>query len=984
MSLDKNTRPPIEQIKSEWTKCANNPLYFLTEYGYIRTEEKGIVKFDLFDYQKEILDYLRNDSIKHLAVVKSRQLGLSTIVAGFAAWSLIFRKDRHIFNMATKLEIAQVILDMVRTFIDECPKWLNFWATKKNNTRTIALSNGSWIRAMPTTKNVGRAEAASLFIVDEAGLVDKLDEIYTAIAPALSCVSGDTNIITNRGIEPIGKMCDISNGFGRFFDINGIQISSRIGVERVSHGFISPKSNTVKIQTKYGYELESTENHPVVKLTTCGGRMVSAGTLKIGDYIGIKIGNGKIWGNNNYVGHPQLQYISEHLAYMLGGYTAEGHTYNGNSIHITNTNDDFRDVYLKNNLIKPFHDVKSRPRRDRVACYSKEMVKLFMSCGVNVEDKSWQKTIPNKIFECSEKIIGKYLQALFDGDGCVEKYNIILTSTSIKLIKQVQQILLNMGIVSSVSKRQDIEKILLREQHRIAPHGKHIKTGHQGWNLIITGEFSKIFRTKIGFGITYKKAALNKLVEGHKYNRDLNASIPIQFIDHTIKTLVTKIGREKQYYRNRGCRLDYFFYNKSGRAKSVGYNWIKNFCSILDDEQIFDNESNLLYELLEEKLLWVRIKSIQASENVTYDFTVPESHTFVQNGIVGGNTGGHLIVLSTPYGAASKFADIIQGGSRIVDGKLEQGTNEFLVFEYPWWRRYSQEWFDKMKVGKSPKEIATEFECKFLESGNTFIDASILQRIRSEIEEPREYRYDDKMWIWGYPLPGKQYVCSADCSRGDSSDSSTFQMIDIESLEVVAEYKHKIKTDEFAKVLCDVGRLYNNAMIIPERNAYGSAVIQDMLKLEYENVYFVFNGMYISRWDLPSFPKAQAGHTTSSVTRPIMMQRLEEFIRLGKIKVRSKRLYDEFTTFSWKGDKPCAPRNKSDDLILALAIGIYVYEQIYGDGTNFQKFRNLNNGEPVGFFRTGETLTQAMQPRHEINVQGEIERFMMAMGIRRG
>ncbi len=533
MSLDKNTRPPIEQIKSEWTKCANNPLYFLTEYGYIRTEEKGIVKFDLFDYQKEILDYLRNDSIKHLAVVKSRQLGLSTIVAGFAAWSLIFRKDRHIFNMATKLEIAQVILDMVRTFIDECPKWLNFWTTKKNNTRTIALSNGSWIRAMPTTKNVGRAEAASLFIVDEAGLVDKLDEIYTAIAPALS-------------------------------------------------------------------------------------------------------------------------------------------------------------------------------------------------------------------------------------------------------------------------------------------------------------------------------------------------------------------------------------------------------------------------------------------------------------------TGGHLIVLSTPYGAASKFADIIQGGSRIIDGKLEQGTNEFLVFEYPWWRRYSQEWFDKMKVGKSPKEIATEFECKFLESGNTFIDASILQRIKSEIEEPREYRYDDKMWLWGYPLPGKQYVCSADCARGDSSDSSTFQMIDIESLEVVAEYKHKIKTDEFAKVLCDVGRLYNNAMVIPERNAYGSAVIQDMLKLEYENVYFVFNGMYISRWDLPSFPKAQAGHTTSSVTRPIMMQRLEEFIRLGKIKVRSKRLYDEFTTFSWKGDKPCAPRNKSDDLILALAIGIYVYEQIYGDGTNFQKFRNLNNGEPVGFFRTGETLTQAMQPRHEINVQGEIERFMMAMGIRRG
>jgi len=982
--LDKNTRPPIEQIKSEWTKCANSPIYFLSEYGYIRTEEKGIVKFDLFDYQKEILDYLRNDSIKNIAVLKSRQLGLSTIVAGFVAWSLIFRKDRHIFNMATKLEIAQVILEMVRTFIEECPKWLNFWVIKKNNTRTIALSNGSWVRAMPTSKkDTGRAEAASLFVIDEAALIDNLDEIYTALFPSLSCVGGDTYIMTDGGIKQIKDLCiGKTNGF---FEIENIKTIGRNGCENISHGFVSQISDTLKFTVKYGFKLETTLNHPIMKLTEFGGRMISADSLMTGDYVGMKIG-GNLWGNNDYIDHPGITHIDGQLAYMLGGYTAEGHIdkpQKCGGVAITNTNEQFRNVYLSNTIIKQFHVVASRPK-DRIICYSKELVNLFKECGIKPGIRAWEKEVPNKIFECSEKIIGQYLSALFDGDGSVSKYDITLVSTSLNLLGQVQQLLLNMGIVSSLSKRENVDKTLAREQNRIAPHGKSMKTLHQGWNLTISSEFFKMFANKIDFRILYKKNKLKCYIKQNKNRNDSNSYIPLKFIAPLIKSLYQKCNKEtKQYFRICGCRLDCILYNANKRIIHVGYPWLNSFCRILDEEGIFDGDSNVLRELLNEKLLWVPIESIEKSKNVTYDLTVPGTHTFLQNGIVGGNTGGRLIVLSTPKGGSGKFADIVINGSRLVDGQIQKGTNEFLVFEYPWSRRYSQEWFDKMKVGKSPKEISQEYECKLLESGATFIDADILQRIRSEFETPIEYRYDNKMWIWEFPSPGKQFICSCDVARGDSSDHSTFQIIDIETLTVVAEYKHKIKTDEFAKVLCDVGRMYNNALVVPERNAYGSAVMQDMLKLEYENLYFVFNGMYISRWDLSSFPKAQAGHTTSGTTRPVMMQRLEEFLRLGKIKVRSKRLYDEFTTFSWKGDKPCAPRNKSDDLVLALAIGIYVYEQIYGDGTNLSKFRNINNGEPVGFMRIRETLDQVMQPQHQANVQNEMENFMSMM-IRRG
>jgi intein/homing endonuclease len=988
--LDKNTRPPIEQIKSEWTKCANSPIYFLSEYGYIRTEEKGIVNFEPFDYQKEILDYLRNDSVKHIGVVKSRQLGLSTIVAGFAAWSLIFRKDRHIFNMAIKLETAQIILEMVRTFIEECPKWLNFWTFKKNNTRIIALSNGSWIRALPTTIKMARGEAASLFIIDEAGLVDKLDEAYTAIAPSVACVSGDTRIVTNKGVKRIEELC-IGQQANKFFGIDGVNICGSKSLEKISHGFISPESEIIKFGTKHGFEIETTSNHPLLTMTCDGPRMKSASELKIGDYLRIDIGR-NVWGNNDYIGHPDLPHITNDFAYMLGGYAAEGNMsgrrskdYDAYAVVITNTDNDFRNVYLTNKVIRRFRTEK---RYDRIFCSSVEMVKLFNWFGYYRKHHSHLKFIPEKIFECSPKIVGSFLSGLFDGDGSVSNQDINMDSSSLKLLQQTQQLLLNFGILSSVTKLEDPENRVLRarlKNHVMPTNNKSIQSAKQMWRLIIQQSYFTLFQKFMNFKIKYKRNTLNENVlriKSKKFVDFVAETMPMKYIKNKFINIVLESGASWSYFRKMGFRYDAVMY-----GEHISYEMVVKLKDVLVNDKLpisLENEI-FLNDLLEHRCIWVPIRNTKKLvDKIAYDLTVPDNHTFLQNGIVGGNTGGRIIVLSTPFGSSGKFAEIIQNGSRIVDGKLIPGTNEFLVFEYPWMKRYDQAWFDKMKIGKSPRELAMEFECKFLESGNTFIDASILQRIRSEIEEPREYRYDDKMWIWGYPLPGKQYIIGSDCARGDSSDSSTFQIIDIETLEVVAEYRHKIKTDEFARVLCDVGRLYNNAMVIPERNAYGSAVIQDMLKLEYENVYFVFNGMYISRWDLPSFPKAQAGHTTSSATRPVMMQRLEEFIRLGKIKIHSKRLYDEFTTFSWKGDKPCAPRNKSDDLVLALAIGIYIYEQVYGDGTNLQKFRNTNSGEPVGFFRTGETLAQAMQPRHEINVQGELERFMMAMGIRRG
>ena len=66
------------------------------------------------------------------------------------------------------------------------------------------------------------------------------------------------------------------------------------------------------------------------------------------------------------------------------------------------------------------------------------------------------------------------------------------------------------------------------------------------------------------------------------------------------------------------------------------------------------------------------------------------------------------------------------------------------------------------------------------------------------------------------------------------------------------------------------------------------------------------------------------GFTTSTKTRPLIVAKLEEFIRNQLITVYSLRLINELRTFIWNNGKPQAMRGYNDDLIMALAIGCWV------------------------------------------------------------
>jgi hypothetical protein len=66
------------------------------------------------------------------------------------------------------------------------------------------------------------------------------------------------------------------------------------------------------------------------------------------------------------------------------------------------------------------------------------------------------------------------------------------------------------------------------------------------------------------------------------------------------------------------------------------------------------------------------------------------------------------------------------------------------------------------------------------------------------------------------------------------------------------------------------------------------------------------------------------GFSTTSKTRPLIIAKLEEYIRNKLIKVYSTRLVNELKTFIWANGKPQAMRSYNDDLVMALAICCWV------------------------------------------------------------
>lgn len=185
----------------EIVKCGTDPLYFLKCYCYISHPKKGLIKFDTFPFQDDCIKEFETHRFN--IVLKSRQLGLSTICAGYCLWMALFQKEKNIVVLATRLDVAKNFLRKVLTMYDSLPEWLVLPKEKGRTVKSIEFSNGSRITAVPTGDDAGRGEGISLLIVDEAAHIQGFDELWMGL---YSTVSTGGNIILLSTPKGVGNV----------------------------------------------------------------------------------------------------------------------------------------------------------------------------------------------------------------------------------------------------------------------------------------------------------------------------------------------------------------------------------------------------------------------------------------------------------------------------------------------------------------------------------------------------------------------------------------------------------------------------------------------------------------------------------------------------------------------------------------------------------------------------------------------------------
>ena len=299
---------------------------------------------------------------------------------------------------------------------------------------------------------------------------------------------------------------------------------------------------------------------------------------------------------------------------------------------------------------------------------------------------------------------------------------------------------------------------------------------------------------------------------------------------------------------------------------------------------------------------------------------IEETYTAAQQTLA---TGGQCMALSTPNGIANWFH------KTWVDA--EAGENGFIPVKLPWsvHPEREQDWRDEQDKKLGVRAAAQECDCDFLTSGDTVIEPELLSFYEETyIQEPIEKRgVDNNLWIWEGVDYQKSYMIIADVSRGDSTDYSTFHIFDIESCTQVGEYKGKLSPKEFGNVLVSIATEYNDALLVIENANIGWSTIEQVISREYKNLYYSSRSetetveSYMAKFERD---KLVPGFTMSLRTRPLVIAKLTEYIREKSVTIKSKRTMAELRVFVWKNGKPQAQIGYNDDLVMPLAIALYV------------------------------------------------------------
>jgi intein C-terminal splicing region len=316
-----------------------------------------------------------------------------------------------------------------------------------------------------------------------------------------ACATGDSLLITSRGIMR----------FDALYAERQSPVSVAVGEPSASCAVLDyhcqPDTPTIRITTKRGFTIEGAHQHRVLLRD---GRWVYLQDIAIGDEVALAVGT-EIW-SESYQPLPTArsrsatladalnlpEHLDEEFAYLLGYFVGDG---NFTKSGIGFTTGDAEIVERLTGLLRGWgcnprvkYDLQNNSARWRIAVHSRTLRELLIAIGLSPERKARQKIVPPIVLQSPREVIAAFLRGYFDADAYAGSAGVILSSASESLVRTVQTILLNFGVVSSISPPQ------------------------QGvCQLAIRSVWARVFADKIGFGLKRKAEALQRYIENRRW-----------------------------------------------------------------------------------------------------------------------------------------------------------------------------------------------------------------------------------------------------------------------------------------------------------------------------------------------------------------------------------------------------------------------------------------------------------------------------------
>lgn len=191
----------------EYIKCSQDPVYFITKYIKIVNVDDGLVPFNMWDFQKNMVETFKDN--RFVIMKMPRQVGKTTTSVGYILWHTIFQDSQNVAILANKGGLARDILAKYQLAYENLPTWLQQGVITWNK-GNVELENGSKVIAASTTSSAIRGGSFNLVFLDEFAFVPNniAVEFFNSVYPVIS--SGKTSKIfivsTPNGMNLFYKM----------------------------------------------------------------------------------------------------------------------------------------------------------------------------------------------------------------------------------------------------------------------------------------------------------------------------------------------------------------------------------------------------------------------------------------------------------------------------------------------------------------------------------------------------------------------------------------------------------------------------------------------------------------------------------------------------------------------------------------------------------------------------------------------------------